>query len=80
MKQLITNSLYFCLSVALTLSPSIALAQEEAKRDSSGSWTLSYGLVIMAVILGMMAICRPGKREHGDAKSASQKYEQMQDN
>ena len=41
----------------------VAFAQEEAAEsgDKSG-WVLGYALVILAIVLGLTAVCRPGNR------------------
>lgn len=40
---------------------------EETDQGLEGRYALGYGLVILGVILGVINICRPGKRK-GDPK------------
>lgn len=47
-----------------SMAPVIAVAQGAAKKteEEHPSWALSYTLVILAIALGLLAICRPGSR------------------
>ena len=44
----------------LTVAP--AWAQDDAKGPQENSWALAYVLVLLGVGLGLMILCRPGKR------------------
>ena len=39
-----------------------ALAQDEAETAKENSWGLAYVLVLLGLTLGLMVLCRPGKR------------------
>ena len=43
------------------------IAAEEPDKGLEGRYALGYGLVILGVILGLVNVCRPGKRK-GDPK------------
>ena len=53
--------LWSLLLVAVTAVP--ALAQAEEENVAKESWVLSYFLVALGIALGMVAICRMGKRK-----------------
>ena len=36
---------------------------DKEKEEESKSWVLPYSLVVSAVGLGLLAICRPGQRQ-----------------
>jgi uncharacterized membrane protein HdeD (DUF308 family) len=38
------------------------LAADEAKKPKTNNWTLAYILVLLGVALGLIIICRPGRR------------------
>jgi hypothetical protein len=44
-----------------------AAADDGASEGLQGRYALGYGLVILGVILGLLNVCRPGKRK-GDPK------------
>ncbi len=50
-------------AVVLLTSCAVALGQaaQPASGDKSG-WFLGYALVGLAVVLGLLAVCRPGRR------------------
>jgi hypothetical protein len=50
-----------------TATPLFAQAAEETDQGLEGRYALGYGLVILGVILGVVNVCRPGKRK-GDPK------------
>ena len=51
----------YALSLGVFLStPQVVLAQDEA--PSAPDWVQSYFLVFLCVGLGLLVICRPGKR------------------
>jgi hypothetical protein len=60
---------FLAISLA-SLSASAAWAQStlEPIEDTSGigKWALAYGLVGLCIVLGLINICRPGRRK-GDA-------------
>jgi hypothetical protein len=39
-----------------------ALAKEEPEKPAQNNWVLAYTLVILGVALGLMILCRPGRR------------------
>ena len=41
---------------------SAALAQEPVVSNDKSSWVLGYALTIMGIVLGLLAVCRPGNR------------------
>ena len=44
-------------------APALAQAKPEEKEDEGGgSWVMSYGLVLMGVVLGMLVVCRSSRR------------------
>jgi hypothetical protein len=56
---------WFVALLVTLVNVTAALAQQkpaEAPPADKGSWVLSYALVILAVALGLMAVCRPGSR------------------
>ena len=42
--------------------PLVAWAQEEEEKATQESWTLSYVLVFLGIALGLVLVCRPGRR------------------
>ena len=48
------------LMLALLAAP--ALAQEAAGSSDKSSWVLGYALVLLGIVLGLVAVCRPGNR------------------
>jgi uncharacterized membrane protein YdfJ with MMPL/SSD domain len=62
------RTLVVALAVAslLVLTPSTALAQKKKKQEEAAptkSYVASYFITIMMVSVGLMTICRPGKRK-----------------
>ena len=51
------------IGVAL-VATNIAMAQTEAPdpHADKSSWVLGYALVVLAIALGLTAVCRPGSR------------------
>jgi hypothetical protein len=39
-----------------------AAAEEESKAPKDSNWALAYIIVLLGLTLGLMALCRPGKR------------------
>ena len=46
----------------LTVLAAPALAQEEPVSNDKSSWVLGYALVFLGIVLGLVAVCRPGNR------------------
>lgn len=40
----------------------LAAAKEEEEKPKGNNWSLAYILVILGVALGLIIICRPGRR------------------
>ena len=38
------------------------MAQEPALSNDQSSWVLGYALAVLAIALGLVAVCRPGSR------------------
>ena len=50
-------------AVLLLTSCAVALGQEaEPASDDKSGWVLGYALVLLAIALGLVAVCRPGRR------------------
>ena len=68
-----------CGIVALALSPAVpayVAAQDKAAdapaaEGMSNKWAVAYGLTGLGVVLGLINICRPGKRKGDSVKLAS---------
>ena len=58
-RQVVAALTVLCASAAF--GP-LAMAQEEEISYDKSSWVLSYALVLLAITLGLVAICRPGNR------------------
>jgi hypothetical protein len=39
-----------------------AVAQDDGLPKDQSSWVLGYALVILGIVLGLVAVCRPGNR------------------
>ena len=65
LRRTVIRSAYAFASVILTTTVLTAplLAQDEptGPQDKS-SWVLGYALVILGIVLGLVAVCRPGNR------------------
>ena len=48
--------------VLVTFCAAPALAQEAPASNDKSSWVLGYALVLLGIVLGLVAICRPGNR------------------
>lgn len=56
-----------CLSAAawLLFGPP-ALAAEQGRTAGGKDWGFAYMLTLLCVVLGMLAVCRPGRRRERD--------------
>lgn len=43
-------------------APVMAQAKPEEKEEGSGTWVMSYGLVLLGIVLGMLIVCRSSHR------------------
>jgi len=44
------------------LSATVALGQDGGGSGDKSGWVLGYAMVILAIVLGLTAVCRPGNR------------------
>ena len=43
-------------------SPALAQPKPEEGGEEGGSWMMSYGLVLLGIVLGMLVVCRSSRR------------------
>ncbi len=43
--------------------------EAQAAEPSAKSWIMAYALVILGVVLGLVVLCRPGRRKKGLSQS-----------
>lgn len=57
------HAFFLCLLAALFVAAS-SFAQEEAATGpkDKASWVMAYGLTGLGIVLGLVAVCRPGNR------------------
>jgi hypothetical protein len=48
--------------LVVSSTPQVALAQGDGDGGAGADWVKSYFLVLLCVGLGLLIICRPGKR------------------
>ena len=63
--------LTLCIGVADQAWAKGKKAKEEEPAATGKSYVVPYGLVLMGVTLGLMAVCRPGRRADEPAKQES---------
>ena len=57
----IWHRIVFAAAVVLCFVPPLA-AQDDPVPEDKSSWVLGYALAVLAVILGLTVLCRPGNR------------------